>query len=381
VNFEPFTDQLLPDADGLGMILDTAFYASLKKEEGRPARFSIALHPPDPLAAHRIKVQPFTVAALGKLSAACDWDATLLYVWHSAAEWQIWGVGRNDRPRRRNLSVQSLPSHLVITVRDVGSLSVRWQDFLVFSYEHGDGTVAGSGAITHREIVSIIAEALPDPGTQTSMLLHLSAMYRSMRAHGRGGALLVVPNASPEKIEFSYPIEAWPSNYPMAPYLEARLADAAAWEHRQREKTTTQTEGEESKPGIQGDIYYNALVERTEAECALIGRLTAIDGIVVLNHAMELKGFGGKIPVPEDFGVTQLLHIDPRSGSRLTKSAKDVFTGMRHNSVTMACKESQRGALGLIQSQDGPLTVVIHRHDGKLWVIRPLERLLELYER
>lgn len=373
-------DQLLPDAPQLGMLLDTAFYASLKKEEGRPARFSVALFPPDPLAAHRIQDQPFTVAALGKLSAACDWDATLLYVWPSEARWQIWGVGRNDRPLHRGSSVESSNDHLVITVRDAGSLSLRWRHVVVFSYAHGDGAVADSGAILHYEIENLVKEVLPAPSPEALKLIHLSAIYRSMRAHGRGGALLVVPKTSPEKIEFNYPIEAWPLGYPMAPFLEARLADAVARENCHRRETTP-TAGEDLELGILQDHIYRMFVERTEAECALIGRLTAIDGIVVLNHAMELKGFGGKIPVPEGFGAMQLLHIDPRYGSRLLRSAKDLFTGMRHNSVTMACKESQRGALGLIQSQDGPLTVVMHRHDGELWVIRPLERLLELYER
>jgi hypothetical protein len=374
-------DQAQLDATQLGMLLDTAFFASLKKEEGRPARFSVAICEPH-RAAHRIDGQPFTAAALGKLSAACDWDATLLYMWRSEAEWRIWGIGVNDRPLSRSSPVESANNLLVIRVRDAGSLSLRWRHLTVFSYAHGDGTVAGSGAIPHYDIENIIAEVLPAPSPEALQFIHLSAIYRSMRAHGRGGALLVVPQTPPETIEFSYSIEAPPPRHPafsVSPFLDARLAEAVARENRYR-KGMTPRAVEDPEFRIMRDHMYRHSVENTEAECALIGRLTAIDGITVLNHAMELKGFGGKIPVRDNFGTTPLLHIDPSNGSRLSKAAKELFTGMRHNSVTMACQKSQ-GALGLIQSQDGPLTVVMHRDDGALWVIRPLDRLAELYER
>jgi hypothetical protein len=374
----------IPDAPTLGMLLDVVFYASLIKEEGRLARFSIAITRPTPIGAHSIMRKPLTPEVLGKLSAACDWDSTLLLAWPFAETldaWQIWGIAVNDRPQSRSSTVQSSDNHLIITARDSGSLSLRWRHEVLFSYANGRGAVADKNALHSDQITSIVAESLPPQTRTTLRMVNLSAIYRSMRAHGRGGALLVVPTIAPAEIKFSYEMAPWPAHVLAGqPFFEAPLANAVLYEEKNREWREPPPCEDPTFRSTRENLYRSS-IEQTEAEAALIGRLTAIDGIVVLNHEMTVLGIGGKIPVPDDFSTTAVLHIDPRDGTRIQATVKETFHGMRHNSAAMACRKCGPGAVALVQSQDGALTVIIHRDDGALWVIRPLERLVSYYER
>lgn len=361
---------VIPDAPTLEKLLDVVFYASLTKEEGRPARFSIAIARPNPLGSHCINPKPLTPEALGKLSAACDGDSTLLLAWTSSEKddtWQVWGI-----------AVKQQTEHLIITARDPGSLSLQWQHEILFSYAHGRGIVADKSTLSPDEIIGIISNSLPPPTPTTLRMINLSAIYRSMRGHGRGGALLVVPTSAPSDIKFSYEMALWPARMLAGqPFHEAPLANAALQEKKHREWLVPPPDEDPEFRGTRERLYLRS-IERTEAEAALIGRFTAIDGIVVLNHKMVVLGIGGKIPVPDDFNMVQLIHIDPRDGRSTPKTVKETFSGMRHNSAAMACRKCE-DALALVQSQDGSLTVIIHR-DNELRVIRPLESLVPVLE-
>lgn len=364
----------LPHVDALKELLDAVFFSSLEKEEGRSVRFSVGLGRPDRLSAHRIEPLPLEVESLRKLSAACEWDATVLLTWFVGGKWMIWGVTTNDVPLTRGQVISVGAEHLVLTARGPGSLLLRWRHEVLFSYSSGRGTVFDE---TNRqdEIIKLIASALPSDAARIKAH-HLSAIYRSMRGHGRGGALLVVPNDAPTTIKFKYSTRTQPGGLP-GPFAGA-VAHELQWDERLRNKAKeeVQQSGANSKEHFQQ--LYQSTIRATEAEAALIGRLTAIDGIVVVNHEMNLLGFGGKI-VPGDFGSTVVLVIDPRDGRRTPSTVKEVFSGMRHISAAMICRQCH-GALALVQSQDGSLTIIVHRPDGELWVIRPLERLVPVLE-
>lgn len=176
---------VIPDAPTLEALLDVVFYASLTKEEGRPARFSIAIARPNPLGSHCIDPRPLTPEVLGKLSAACDGGSTLLLAWMAPDAWQVWGI-----------TVKRQTEYLIITARDPGSLSLQWMHEILFSYDHGRGVVADKRALSPGKIIELISDSLPPPTPTTLRMFNLQAIYRSMREHGRGGALLVVPTSA-----------------------------------------------------------------------------------------------------------------------------------------------------------------------------------------
>ena len=185
---------------------------------------------------------------------------------------------------------------------------------------------------------------LPPGGLQ---LHHLAAIHRAMRAHRRGGALLVVPDTAPSEVSLSYATGKW-MHQPLAEANRTELASQPA--SGDCEETVPQS------VVLQAHLH-TLHVEETEALADLIGRFTAVDGIVVLNHKLMLQGFGGKVVVPDGFADKEFLHLDPRrDGDPERKKCKAIFHGMRHMSAAMACLHAGLGTLALVQSQDGDLT-------------------------
>jgi hypothetical protein len=375
---------IIPTTQQLAVLFDVAFFASTGKEEGHQARFSLALLNPTRWGVHRFaKPEPLTVESLAKLSAACYEDATALSVYMTDAGWAIWGIGVNVPPAQRGSRVLVPEHYLTLTVREAGALALRSYHEIIFQYAGGIGLIPASSTA----VDDLIAEVL-SLGDETLQPHHLSAICRAMRAHARGGALLVVPTTAPASISFRYEIfqERTPrllftdghiageteEKYVVAPLAEAVMNENA---HAKRE-----AEDRKSDPAST-DHFVLHTFEWTDLQAAQIGRLTAVDGIAAVTHEMAVLGFGGKIPVPDDFPTRQVLHLDPRTGVRTSLTAKELFSGMRHTSAAAACLAHGPGAMALVQSQDGALTIMIARANSELYVISPIDRLLPLFDR
>src|SRR5262249_49869743 len=124
--------------------------------------------------------------------------------------------------------------------------------------------------------------ALPDcPGMVTSLLGFganaaadrmdvLVQLAVSMRAHGRGGTLLVVPEGSDAWRDSIL----WPATYPVEP---------AFWELKEM-LARDETESDDPE-------WQEALRRAVEA----VAGLTAVDGAAIINEGSELLAFGAKI--------------------------------------------------------------------------------------
>jgi len=157
-------------------------------------------------------------------------------------------------------------------------------------------------------------------------------MAVSMRAHGRGGSLLVVPAGT----------ESWresivqPIPYAVSPpFLE--LAHLS-------QETVDQTER-------------HAWREALGPTVAAVAGLTAVDGAVVLTDRYELLGFGAKIArrkgCPQ---VEQVTLTEPIEGATPALTHPEQLGGTRHLSAAQFIQD-QRDAVALVASQDGRFTV------------------------
>ncbi len=194
------------------------------------------------------------------------------------------------------------------------------------------------------KVVDERASSLPDcPALMTSLLgfdspaawiQSVNAMVLlavSMRAHGRGGSLLVVPTGT----------DAWresivqPMPYAVSPpFLE--LA------HLSRE--TDQTER-------------HLLQEALGPAVATVAGLTAVDGAVVLTDRYELLGFGAKIARRKGWPqVEQVTLTEPIEGAAPALVNPEQLGGTRHLSAAQFTQD-QHDAVALVASQDGRLTV------------------------
>jgi hypothetical protein len=153
-----------------------------------------------------------------------------------------------------------------------------------------------------------------------------------MRAHGRGGLLLVVPGGT----------EAWresivsPMPYAVTPPF-SELRDLMRRGPAEREQRG----------------WREALQRSVDA----VAGLTAVDGATVLTDTYDLLAFGAKIvrrrgsPVVEQVTVTE-----PIEGGTASVQHPTQLGGTRHLSAAQFVYD-QRYAVALVASQDGRFTI------------------------
>jgi DNA integrity scanning protein DisA with diadenylate cyclase activity len=157
----------------------------------------------------------------------------------------------------------------------------------------------------------------------------------SMRAHGRGGSLLVVPANT----------EQWRESivHPMPYAVSAPCCD---------------------------------LAPMNDPVVAAVAGLTAVDGAVVLTDHYELLGFGAKIARRKGSPqVEQVMITEPVEGSRPVLVHPEQLGGTRHLSAAQFIHD-QRDALALVASQDGRFTVFEWSQDERMVHARRLDALL-----
>ncbi len=321
-----------PDAQAIEAIIDAAFWASLRHEEGYSPKISLAFLPAEragqPLTfEHKL---PLTPAALARLAPAVERPGIHLGVWRERGELSVWGTTRNIPKLCFVLEVIE-PGLLVVKYRR-GQESGKFVNVVVLK---GDQI----------KVVDEAGTSLPDcPALLTSLLGFGSLALRdesvnvlvqlaaSMRVHGRGGALLVVPQGSAAWRESI----VWPVPYAVTPPYSELF------------ELMRQDEGERDKR-----LWQEALLDAVES----IAGLTAVDGATVISDHFELLAFGAKILRREaSTPVEQMVVTEPIVGDVASVMHPVQLGGTRHLSAAQFVHD-QRDAVALVASQDGRFTV------------------------
>jgi hypothetical protein len=189
----------------------------------------------------------------------------------------------------------------------------------------------GSGLPDCPELLTaMIGFGSRDPRPESvSVLVQLAA---SMRAHGRGGSLIVVPQGSVGWRESV----VWPARYSVSPpYTE--LADLMRRDPRKRDER----------------LWQEALQDAVEA----VGGLTAVDGATVISDQYELLAFGVKIRLRDGSSIFERVVLtEPIVGGAATEVIPAELGGTRHLSAAQFVHD-QRDSVALVASQDGRFTV------------------------
>jgi hypothetical protein len=323
----------LPDAAAVEQIIDAAFWGSLRREEGYPPKISLAFLPPEqgspPLRLAR--TLPLTPSALARLAPAVERPGIHLGVWRDASgELCVWGTTRTI-PRLCFVLEVVEPGLLVVKYRrgrDPGkfvNVVVLKGDEVKVVDESGRGLLDCPDMVT-----SLLGFSGPAaPSDSVSVLVQLAA---SMRVHGRGGALLVVPAGTDAWRESIL----WPVPYavePAFPELSELLARG-------------ETEGDDPE-------WQESLRRAVEA----VAGLTAVDGAAIVNDRSELLAFGAKIAQSRSGSeVERVLVTEPVAGATAEVVDPAELGGTRHLSAAQFVQD-QRDAVALVASQDGRFTV------------------------
>lgn len=321
-----------PDEAAIEAIIEAAFWASLRREEGYTPRISLAFLAPESVQGPLMFERRLPLAAqpLTRLAAAVERPGIHLGVWRDGEQFFVWGATRH------------LPAFCVV-------LEVIAPGLLVVKHSRGDEAEKFVNvAVLQGDEIKMIDEQsarLPDcpdlltsllgfdtqhaPSDSVSVLIRLAV---SMRAHGRGGSLLVVPADT----------ELWreslvqPMLYTLVPPYLA-LADLI--------------EGRASENPGRG--WVDALRSAVDG----VAGLTAVDGATVINDRYEVLAFGAKIVRRRGSSqVTEVIMTEPIEGDRAEVVEPAQLGGTRHLSAAQFVRD-QHNAVALVASQDGRFTV------------------------
>src|SRR5262245_30838664 len=182
-----------PDEAAIEAIISAAFWASLRREEGKSPTISLAFVPPsiagDPLTFE--SWLPLTPASLARLAPAVERPGIHLGVWRDEQnELGVWGTTR--RLPRLCFVLEVVASGMLV----IKHRSDSFGKFVNVAVLEGDEVkiVDPQGAQVP-DCPGLVASLLGVevrgmPSESVNVLVQLAA---SMRAHHRGGALLVIP--------------------------------------------------------------------------------------------------------------------------------------------------------------------------------------------
>ncbi|MEP6915180.1 MAG: putative sensor domain DACNV-containing protein [Acidobacteriota bacterium] len=321
-----------PTAADIEGLIDAAFWASLRREEGYVPKISLALLRPEHTVGPMLFERPLALGpvALAKMAPAVERPGVHL------------GVSRDgDNALRVWGTAHAIPLFCFV-------LEVVQPGLLVVKHRRTEAGKFVNVLVLEADRIKVVdedASDLPDcPPLLTTLLgFHspragvenlnvLVELAVSMRAHHRGGSLLVVPAGT----------EQWRESilHPVSYAVSPPFTELAALMR--------------DEPDARHDRRWQETLTRT---VDLIAGLTAVDGATVITDHYELLAFGAKIGRRDGWtSVEQVLMTEPIENSSATIVHPAELGGTRHLSAAQFIQD-QREAVALVASQDGRFTL------------------------
>jgi hypothetical protein len=272
---------------------------------------------------------PLAAQPLTRLAPAVERPAIHLGVWRDGEQFFVWGTTRNLPPLCFVLEVIA-PGLLVVKHSREES-----EKFVNIAVLQGDEIKMIDEESANQPDCPDLLTSLLGFDTQhassesVSLLIELAV---SMRAHGHGGLLLVVPaKTSQWRESIIQPIQ-----YTLLPPFSA-LAELI------RDRG--------AKNADRG--WVDALLRAVEG----VAGLTAVDGATVMTDNYEVLAFGAKIVRRHrSVQITNVIMTEPIEGARAAVVEPGELGGTRHLSAAQFVSD-QHDAVALVASQDGRFTV------------------------
>lgn len=323
----------VPDAEAIEAMVDVAFWASLRREEGFTPRISIAWLSPEeaewPL--HFEWPLPLASIPLTRLAPAVERPGIHLGVRRIDGVLRVWGMTQGIPPFCFVLEVVR-PGLLVVKCRRApvtgkyANVAVLEGDVVKVLAEHAPVLPACPAPVS-----ALLGSEAPASWTGAPNVLVDLAV--SMRAHGRGGTMLIVSEASGSRWRESMVA-------PIARVMSPPFGELAAL---LREPPTMPAE--------------HGWRDAIRATVETVAGLTAVDGATVMTERYEVLAFGAKIGRRDGSEpVTEVVLSEPVEGAEPHVASLTQLGGTRHLSAAQFVHD-QRDAAALVASQDGRFTV------------------------
>jgi len=382
-------------------LCELLYAASLLKEEGRPVRARIIVAPPEafssaqasPGAVHVVRFttpHALTANEIKRLSPAASFFHSVIAVWPDKTRgFGIWGI-LNTGPRWMNQvaggrkSAGSEIPHPIIHVRDPGWL-LFYQDYLLFAEWrgrefHGPRMDVFQSRMMNERFIELRRRIVAEMGARClpaslstdtyTELVHMIALQflrrviNLVRTSGHGGSLVMIP---PPKDGHSVADRWVDCKYTAAPDLAGN-----------RVKTLIQAIlcriGQLSPDGTSLEEAWQVFRNSTDAEldhleeaffelARLYSDMMQVDGALVLEHGLNIIGFGGEIRVDRNVIYVEQAHdLDGGSVSRWNVQSD----GTRHRSIYRLCAVEPE-VVGFVISQDSQVRMIANMYDSVIF--------------
>ena len=352
----PFGSVQLLTREQISLLVESAFWTSLRSDEGRTTRVCVAVATPGTF--HDVlvfaAVVPYDESQLSKLAPAVP-KCGCLVVSVSADGLHIWGVGRS-RP------ASSLAT-ITVDVSGPGIVRIGVGPFQPFAVLNGRSNpiIAGTRINLANLLKRILHKALPaDDFVQTQAVwrecLVLAILAKVIVDHGHGGMLLVVPSET----------GTWSES--LSPFAyKFGAPDTTIHEGIRRELNEMKAQGEMLQRLLQADVpdelknqVTGAIAQRpwyNERDVQAIASLAGVDGAIVMTRDLQVLGFGATIAIGGDV-APRVCIFRPEPGSQaVVPSPLETLGGTRHQSAARFVAVNH-DSVALVVSQDRHMSVI-----------------------
>jgi len=379
----------------LNEVLNIAFYASLKTEEGRTTMFTLALCGPasltpqfpgdwDPIQFQNPR--DFCIREVVKLAPAADPRRVLIGVDPAAYPLRIWGLlGTKgyDHPLGRRAyqatwydRFQFGPAFLKICCDGPGRVSIHSRQKRLVEFRDGEFVTCPNsrllgGGFVEKRLNALVNESL-------SPLLWVARLLRVIQEMRHGGTILFVPDGEPKGISLKYEggstavgdgiRNLWDSSRTINQTL-GPLGNQIRRNEILRDLPSHQTPLPQfdaaSLLAIGGMFDFETdAIDDMKRSLRALAELSAVDGAVLVGSDFKLLGFGGKIDAPSSLpNVYRAVNPDGQNPELMDTSER----GNRLISAISFC-DSNPEALAFVCSQDGPVSAVLkHEENVIVW--------------
>ncbi|WP_353137588.1 putative sensor domain DACNV-containing protein [Pseudopedobacter sp.] len=321
-----------PKAVLIESMIDAAFWASLRTEEARSPKISLAFLSPEQaeqplLFGNKLRLTPRN---LTKLAPGIEGPGIHLGIWYDDHGLFIWGTTLH------------IPNFcFVLDVSEPALLVIKHRRLCGFGKFTNVAILKGDEI----KIINENSAFLPDSPQILNYLLGLNTNIKrtetvnvmiqlavGMRSHKRGGIVLIVPKSNNNwKKSIIHPIQ-----YHLKPLF-----------------TNLSKLMNDYSDSVNETIWESTVKKEIDS----IAGLSAIDGAVILNDNYELIAFGAKITkFNSEQQIEKLAFIEPVIGGEVKEVFVSEIGGTRHLSAAQFVYD-QRDSLAFVASQDGHFTV------------------------
>jgi hypothetical protein len=396
-----------PALAAMTRLFEVAFYASLRTEESEPICCSITyINPqrPDPSPPERIVENRWrhmrlpepialTPSSLVKIAKSFDSDASSIAVYtQRAGQLQIWGAIDQRGWRSRFITRETedgaeAPGLFECSIVGIGSLEVYQGYTLLAALRHGSiavgfNDVLGEAGPVRRAlqpaINDLVRRVREEVGPQTfqerthwveSVTDHwttaLARVLLGIQRYGHGGAIVVTADATNAGLSIKYPIQYERLRDALVRF-SSRTIERVSAEDRIHEEFL---DAEQEEMPV--DLYLRETVSRNHegdtrdeitGSVAFIASLSRVDGAVVMDRALAVRGYGAVIDIGELPRTAWMAQDVAGSRGALRRIDPRTF-GTRHQSM-MRFVYSRPGSVGFVVSQDGDVRAMARVRGG-----------------